>query len=346
MPRVRKSFMWEGKRYWACGPDEIEAEVKKRMMLAELEKGRIIKESGITLGEWTEKWLTTYKSQTVNDRTLRDLEYMLNKTLIPRFGKTPLKKIKPVQLQQFLNDLAAEGKSKSYLTKMKTSLDAIFDTALDNDLLNYSPVARITMPRVNEGHRRALTNEERTAFLSACDKCEMAGLWGKVLYYTGLRPAETSDIRGRDIQEINGRRVLHVKGTKTDAADRYVPLPEKLSLPRLKQDELLLHTTTGEPMTVTSRRRAWQRIVRQMNIEMGVQVGKRGVLIHPLKVADDLVPYCLRHNYATMLQEGGADIGVISAVMGHTSTATTSKVYTHLSMQTVLNAGVILDAYV
>lgn len=251
--------------------------------------------------------------------------------------------VKPVHLQQFLIHLAEEGKSQSYIIKMKNCLEGIFGTAQDNGIVPSSPATRLTMPNVKSGHRRALTREERMAFLSACDKCEMAGLWGKVLFYTGIRPAESATIKGEDIQEINGVRIVHIKGTKTEKADRYVPLPDEFLLPKIKKNELLLHTKAGNPMTKTAMRRAWQRIIRQMNIEMGCRTFRNQV-VDPV-VADDLVPYCLRHNYATMLQEAGVDIGVASAMLGHSSTATTSRVYTHKNLESAYTCIHALNAY-
>lgn len=336
--RIRKSFIFEGERYWVSGKSELDAEIKKHDKIKELEKGLSSKESGMLFGTWMETWLRVYKSQTMNQRSLNNLTSMLQKSVAPVFGGTKLRKIKTIDLQVFLNDLA-EDKSYSYVQKVKNSLEGIFGTAVDNGLLYVSPAQRLTMPSADEGHRRALTQEERETFLRACDKCGMAGLWGKVMFYTGMRPAESSDIRGSDFEIVDGQTLLHVKGTKTDAADRFVPIPSQLELPALKPNELLLHTESGKPMTTTSRRRAWDRIIRQMNIEMGCKVSPHGKVIPPYKVADDLVPYCLRHNYATMLQEKGVDIGAAAAVMGHTSTATTSRVYTHQNLQTVLRVG-------
>lgn len=339
MGRVRKSIYHNGKRYWATGKDEVEATIKLRDLERNLAHGTYTEPHNMTVDEWSACWVDLYKSQTCSETTLKNLRSMIATSLSPYLGEMQIQNVRPMHLQRYLLHLVEDGRSQSYIAKMKNSLEGIFGTAQDNGLIQVSPASRLTMPNVKSGHRRALTAAERTAFLSACDKCGMAGMWGKVLYYTGIRPAESADIRGRDI----AGGVLHVKGTKTEKADRFVPLPSCLQIPELKDNELLLHTKAGKPLTKSAMKRAWQRIIRQMNIEMGCRTF-RGAVVNPV-VADDLVPYCLRHNYATMLQEAGVDIGVAASILGHSSTATTSRVYTHHNMQSILSAAKIIGDY-
>ena len=84
---------------------------------------------------------------------------------------------------------------------------------------------------------------------------------------------------------------------------------------------------------------------REMNIAMGCKVYRNQVL-KPHWVADDLVPYCLRHTYCTELQDAGVPINVAKELMGHTDISVTARIYTHQSEKSFNDARDKIDAYI
>ena len=71
---------------------------------------------------------------------------------------------------------------------------------------------------------------------------------------------------------------------------------------------LMLTVTTGTALAVNlgdfnpakNKNKLWQACKREMNISMGCKV-YRNALVPPYPLADDIVPYCLRHTYCTDL---------------------------------------------
>ena len=78
-----------------------------------------------------------------------------------------------------------------------------------------------------------------------------------------------------------------------------------------------------------------------MNISMGCRV-YRNQLIPPLALADDFVPYDLRHTYCTDLQKKGVDIRTAQYLMGHADIKMTANIYTHADNSTVISAAKLL----
>ena len=129
--------------------------------------------------------------------------------------------------------------------------------------------------------------------------------------------------------------MLHIRGTKNDRADRYVPLPGHL-YEKLKEVEPftpVCPTESGKFMYVKAFRRAWNSLVREMNIAMGCKV-YRNQLLPPYPVGEDLVPYCLRHTYCTNLLKKSIDPRLTQYVMGHENPSTTD-IYTHVNAYTI-----------
>ena len=158
------------------------------------------------------------------------------------------------------------------------------------------------------------------------------------MYYCGCRPSEAREVMGKDISFINNQPVLHIRGTKTDNADRVVPIPEVLfeKIKDTAPDNYVGTNIYGEKLSQSSYDKLCRKLYREMNISMGCKV-YRSQLVPPYPLAEDFVPYCLRHTYCTDLQKKGVDIRIAQYLMGHADIKMTANIYTHIDENTVLN---------
>ena len=69
----------------------------------------------------------------------------------------------------------------------------------------------------------------------------------------------------------------------------------------------------------------------------------RNQLIAPYPLADDFVPYNLRHTYCTDLQKKGIDIRTAQYLMGHSDISLTANIYTHADNSTTLEAARLIN---
>ena len=339
--KYEKTFTFEGKRYHVYGDTLEEAIEKKALKLRDLEEHRIILDKHTKVSDWMSTCLTTYKIG-ISDQTKVNLDIIANKHILPYIGHMEISYVKPVMCQQILNNL--DGYSKSYIIKVHQLLCFCFKMAYDNQLILSDPTKNLIRPDGHTTHRRAITETERRYLLQVCyDDPRMVPFL--FMLYCGCRPGEALKVQSNDIRMIEGVKALHIKGTKTANADRYVPIP----LDFLKYLEgidpggfaLFATKLDGQPHTQASYKWLSGHLKRAMNIAMGCKV-YRNKLMPPYPLAADFEPYCLRHTYCTDLKKAGVPLGIAKDYMGHADIATTANIYSHSDNETFLAGAEIL----
>lgn len=334
--KYRKTFSVDGKRYTVRADTEDELMEKYYIRKHEIESGRIVYSGSMSVRTWTEQCIKTYKVN-IAESTLKDQRYQIEKHILSAIGSVPLRSVKPVQCQQILN--AQAGMSVSHIKAIRTHLKWIFQKAVENQLIATSPAAYLQLPSGTEGERRSITDNERAHLLKVCEDDRY--LLFLCMLYCGCRPGEAAALEGRDI----GDRLLHIRGTKTKNSDRYVPIPDAL-FPRISSVrgfDPVCPNTAGRRHSESSYDRLVASLKRNMNISMGCRM-YRNALVPPFPLADDFVPYDLRHTYCTDLQRAGVDIRVAQKLMGHASIEMTANIYTHVDTGEIRKAGELLKA--
>ena len=339
--KYRKYFTFEGKQYQVYGDTLDEVYEKKQKRLLELKEGRIRYTGNMTVREWTEQALKTYKA---NVKNLKDMESRINKHILSEIGSRPLKSVTPIQCQKILN--AQAGMSFSHITKLYQELQFIFSTAVKNRLIPFDPTDDLVKPKGIKGHRRSLTDKETEHFLNVCDQDKGFVLF-ELMYYCGCRPGEAVAAIGKDIRKEGDTPMLHIRGTKTDNSDRFVPIPAVLygKVRNTRPFSPIAPNRANRTHSDASYNRLVSALKRAMNISMGCKV-YRNELIPPLPLADDFVPYDLRHTYCTNLARAGVDIRTAQKLMGHANISITADIYTHVDTKDIINAADLINRYI
>ena len=338
--RQRLSFRYEGKQYDVYGYSDRELERKKTQKIEALKRNEIVVESSMTVRAWSEQFIKAYKQNCMKDYVLDNYEYQMKHYILSEIGDVKLKNVKPLMCQNVLN--AIEGKSTSLIHKVRIQMNEMFEKAVENGLIAKNPAKNITEPKGTKNNRRALTAKEEAAFLRAAKKHDH-GLLFMFMWGCGCRPSEAENVCGRDIQTIDGRMYLHIRGTKTKAADRYVPIPPEVEemLPEHPEPFLpVCRTKEGNKISARRQRGAWKHMEYLMCIELGCKT-YRNKLVPPYPLADDLCSYCLRHTFCTNLQKRGIDVRVAQKLMGHSDIRMTANIYSHTNIEDI---GELYDA--
>lgn len=149
-------------------------------------------------------------------------------------------------------------------------LRGIFSTAYAEGLIERDPTVALIRPKASKKDaRRPLTDDETQRVLAVIDS-HQEGLLLAVLYYLGLRRGEALGLKWGDFDfaedQVHIQRDLDYAGPsaqdgslKTEAADRYVPIPpelkEKLLASKGANDEYVFQTKKGKPLHQASFKR-------------------------------------------------------------------------------------------
>ena len=281
-------------------------------------------DNDITVGEWAETWLRTYKSG-VEYNTIKMYRFIVENYVKKNLGTMKLRDIKTAHLQKIIND----NSDKSWICKkFRLTVTQILEQATINDLIIKNPAKGIILPSfTNRSKKRAFSDCEmekiKSLPLNAKDKCFIM-----LLLYTGMRKSEALAITKSDIDfnagcitvdktvvfKVNQSEIKN--NPKTKAGIRTIPLLTPLKevlFPYVESinTDLLFPAKNGKTMSETSYRRMWQRFCTAMG-------------------ATEITAHFFRHNFATILYNAGVDVKAAQSILGHSSIAITMDIYTHL----------------
>lgn len=192
------------------------------------------------------------------------------------------------------------------------------------------PTELLESPRLGDHLPEVLSVEEIDALEAAIDLSKWEGQRNKaiieVLFSCGLRVSELVNLEISNIYLEEGFVRVMGKGRK----ERLVPI-SKEAIKQLKfwyiDRKQMQNIKKGEEHIVFLNRRG-SRLTRTMILimikDLGIKAG----------IQKTISPHTLRHSFATCLLEGGADLRVIQAMLGHESIGTT-EIYTHIDTHTL-----------
>lgn len=279
-----------------------------------------------TFQSYTEEWLRTYK-QGLKPTTMRGYQALLNSHLYPAFGSMPVNEIDAKGIQTMFTDCAKHGKSRKTIVEIRNLLKQILQSALQDELIEKNPASdrRLDIPTDKKTEREALPVEDMRDILSKLNVLdEQDRRYAALIFFTGMRRGEVLGLKWCDIDlqanEIHiSRNVTYptshlpvVGTTKTKSGNRTVPIiPALLDyIVPVGNPDCYIVSGEHEPPTHSWQRKAWERIDKAVDM--------RGA-----------TPHVLRHSFATLIEDTGADVKSLQSIIGHSDVQTTLNRYVH-----------------
>ena len=341
--KYKKSFTLDGKRYYVYGDTIEDVAAKVALKKRDLERRALTSGGNMLVADWIDICIDTYKTN-LRESTLKRFRYLVDRHITRVIGQMRIDSVKPLHCQEIMN--AQRDKSVTQINEVMHALRFIFSHAVQNGMIETSPAAALVKPTAHKKEqRRALTAYERE-HITRIGMSERRFYYFMLMLFCGCRPSESADAMGDDIQLIDGYNVLHIRGTKTAFSDRFVPIPDILyhQIKNTPSGEHIAVYNNGNIITPDNRSRLWRSFTRQVNLSMGCKT-YRNALLPPLPLDDNLVPYCLRHEYCTDLARRGIDIRIAQKLMGHASVKMTANIYTNLELSDTIKIAELIGAY-
>jgi len=235
----------------------------------------------------------------------------------------------PGPLVEFVGSLQRAGARGSTQARKSAAVRSFYGFALREGLATKDVPALVDAPRPGSYLPDVLASEDVERILEAPPRDDPIGIRDgailELLYACGLRVSELVGL-DTDRVDLEGQQVRVIgKGNK----ERRVPMGdearERLHRYRIGPRQAW---TAGKPTPAVFVGRRGRRLSR----EAVWLIVKRWTEVSGVK--DRVTPHTFRHSFATHLLEGGADLRVVQALLGHASISTT-QLYTHLTGERV-----------
>lgn len=226
----------------------------------------------------------------------------------------PIKEITTSDIRSYLAGYE-HLKPASISTKLSI-LKSFFGWLTEEEIVPRDPTRKIKAPKKEKRMPKALTIEELEMMREHCETLRERAIL-EVLYATGCR---LSEIQQLDINDIDKRSMsARVIGKGDKEREVYLSFKAMYHLKKyLKERE------DNCPALFATERKPYRRLSKR-----GIQRGV-GEIAKKANIQKNCSPHTLRHTFATLTLNNGADITAIQALLGHTSPVTT-QIYSSLS---------------
>ena len=277
------------------------------------------------------RYLKLQRGANVNtlDAYERDVDKLLS--FLQAEGKRP-EEVELEDLQRFAAGLHDIGVGPRSQCRILSGVRAFFRFLVIDGYREQDPTELLESPVMGEHLPEYLTPDEVDRLKDSIDLSKPEGHRNRaiieVLFSCGLRVSELVSLRWSQL--FREERFLRIMGK--GAKERLVPISD-LALREI--DNYLpwrneLDIKPGEEDYVFLNRRGAHLTRTMVLIMLKRQAEAAGI-------EKTISPHTLRHSFATALLEGGADLRVIQALLGHESIGTT-EIYIHLSSQALREA--------
>ena len=229
------------------------------------------------------------------------------------------------QMREYLAAIADLGINPRSQARLLSSLRSFYSFLVLDGYINNSPAELLKSPKTAMHLPDVLTLQEIDDIINAIDLSKKEGQRNRamieILYSCGLRVSELCNMRMSDLYieeqfvRITGKgdkqRLVPISPRAIAELEAYFADRSRIAIKPGYEDYIFISERLKKPLSRIMVFHFIKGLVEQVGIKKNVS------------------PHTFRHSFATHLLEGGANLRVIQAMLGHESISTT-EIYTHI----------------
>jgi len=270
---------------------------------------------------------------------------VLNKWVLPHWGKLELRAIKTVAVEEWLRTLVTDkfGKPKPLAggtkEKIRDAMSSVFNHAIRWDFTDRNPITgpvkgagvRVSVKR--ERTRDILEVEEMQSLLSALGIRERAMVFLDMP--SGLRRGELAGLKWGDFDfknlHVSVTRSLvdqHVGPVKTEASRKLMPIDEYVAQDLLAWYGVTPYKKPSDYVWATNANRAGAKRGKQPVWLSSVMRDYIQPVARQLGIHKKISWHTFRHTFSSILKANGEDVKVVQELLRHATSKMTLDTYT------------------
>lgn len=308
-----------------------------------MDKGTQVLPSEYTFAQWLDYWYKDIILPQIEETTAYGYRGMIENYLKPQLGEIRLQKLTARDIQQYYTWLMDEKKlSPNTVIKHHNLLTNTLNAAERQEYITKNPMRAVSPPKKRQREAKFYTPEQLGILLDKAVGTRLE-LPVYICAYLGLRRGELCGLRWSDVdlehQTITientrtqaGKKEIE-KGTKTASSTRTLYLPDTLC-------DMLKAAKEHQQACRAEYKNAYDDNDYVVVMEDGrpFRPNYLSELFGKFLADNDLpkiVLHELRHTFASLSNQAGIPAYNIGKALGHSTPATTQKIYTHLLDQT------------
>lgn len=360
------------------GSSKSEAEQKAQEFINNIKNGFSEDYEKMDINKLVEMWLYNIKAKDTNFKSGSFTKYegiYRNYIKDTDIGILTVFNCKTIMIQKYYNKLAKNGKSESQINNLNKVLKGAFNYAVQEGYSLKNPCSFTTIPKQEkkefdetseENEIEIFDNDTIKLIIQKCNE-QIQQNNDDYLYYmillelgSGLRQGEILGLQNCNIDDTirvkkSLNKIKKFDGTKSTGYEfklippktknsiRTIDLPSNLvklvkdykSIQAIKwknqnkkfNDQSLLFTTSNcNVIDGSNLLKRWKSFLEDNNIKY-----KKW--------------HSLRHSYASLLFQSGADLKTVQELLGHADINTTAQIYVHVFPETKKKAVDLIDHY-